>query len=241
MENARYNCRRHSISNLRELIAWPYFEYAWGVVRASKDEKDSLRRDAESMLDSWEDKYCALSVLVRKTANADGDDIVIESIRFPMLRQQSGEFLSLADYIKPIGMGEDKIGIFATTVDEYIPELNASDPYERMLAQTLADRLAEAAAEKINEEMPGIRPAVGYPIMPDMSLNFLVDELLDFSKIGISLTETGMMKPHASVSGLVFTHPAAKYFNIGQIGEDQLRDYAMRRGLSLEEMRKFIR
>jgi hypothetical protein len=81
---------------------------------------------------------------------------------------------------------------------------------------------------------------VGYPSLPDASLNFILDDLLDMKQIGIRLTESGAMKPHASVSGLMLAHPKAHYFSIGKIGEDQLRDYARRRGLPIEVCRKFL-
>ena len=81
---------------------------------------------------------------------------------------------------------------------------------------------------------------IGYPSLPDQSINFLLDELLDMKQIGITLTENGAMYPHASVCGLMFAHPAAEYFSVGKIGEDQLEDYARRRGKSTEEMRKFL-
>jgi cobalamin-dependent methionine synthase I len=132
-----------------------------------------------------------------------------------------------------------------------------------MMAQLLADRLAEAAAERMHEQVrkeywgyakdeqltipemliekfQGIRPAVGYPSLPDTSLNFVLDELIDMKQIGIRLTESGAMKPHASVSGLMMAHPQARYFKIGKIGEDQLQDYARRRGLPIEVCRKFL-
>ena len=132
-----------------------------------------------------------------------------------------------------------------------------------MLIQTLADRLAEATAEKLheqvrkmhwgyapdenlnmkqlhNEEFQGIRPAVGYPSLPDQSVNFILDELLDMKQIGIRLTENGMMTPHASVSGLLMAHPACRYFSVGRIDEEQLKDYASRRGMPMDEMRKFL-
>ena len=157
----------------------------------------------------------------------------------------------------------DKIGVFATTVDTMMESSHTDDPYARMLAQTLADRLAEATAEKLhqevrtrlwgyapdeqlsmqqlhNEAFQGIRPAVGYPSLPDTSLNFVIDRLLDFGEIGIRLTEHGAMRPHASVSGLMIAHPEARYFNIGKIGDDQLRDYALRRGLPETLARKFL-
>ncbi|MDE6011656.1 MAG: 5-methyltetrahydrofolate--homocysteine methyltransferase, partial [Prevotella sp.] len=135
--------------------------------------------------------------------------------------------------------------------------------YQKMMAQLLADRLAEATAERMHEAVrkrywgyakdeqlsihemqqehfQGIRPAVGYPSLPDSSLNFLLDSLLDMRQIGITLTENGAMRPHASVSGFMLSHPAARYFSVGKIGEDQLQDYARRRGMSVDVLRKFL-
>ena len=90
------------------------------------------------------------------------------------------------------------------------------------------------------EKYQGIRPAVGYPSLPDQSVNFLLDELLDMKRIGISLTENGAMYPHASVCGLMFSHPASEYFSVGKIGEDQLEDYARSRNKSVAEIRKLL-
>ena len=132
-----------------------------------------------------------------------------------------------------------------------------------MMVQLLADRLAEAAAERLHEQVrkefwgyakdenlsiadmlierfQGIRPAVGYPSLPDTSLNFVFDDILGMKQIGIRLTESGAMKPHASVSGMMISNPKARYFSIGKIGEDQLEDYARRRGLPVEVIRKFV-
>jgi cobalamin-dependent methionine synthase I len=132
-----------------------------------------------------------------------------------------------------------------------------------MMAQLLADRLAEAAAERMHEEVrkrywgyapderlsiselhqerfQGIRPAVGYPSLPDTSMNFLLDRLLGMQQIGITLTESGAMRPHASVSGLMLAHPKARYFTIGKIGDDQLIDYARRRDMTVDLTRKFL-
>ena len=132
-----------------------------------------------------------------------------------------------------------------------------------MLVQTVADRLAEATAEKLHhevrtrywgyapdeqltmsqihaEQFQGIRPAIGYPSLPDTSVNFILSDLLDMKQIDIRLTESGMMTPHASVSGFMFAHPQAHYFSLGKIGEDQLRDYARRRRVPVELMRGFL-
>ncbi len=240
----------YTISELRPLISWQYFYYAWGVAGKPEADHESLRQDAEDMLDEWEGIYRTRAMLVRLPANSDGDDILVGKnleVRIPMLRQQRtdkpGEpLLSLADFIRPLSQGiRDEIGVFCTTMDSDIETRYAEDPYLRMLSMTLADRLAEATAEKLNTEMPGIRPAVGYPVMPDMSINFILDGILNMKQIGISLTESGMMQPHSSISGLIFTHPVARYFNVGPIGEDQLNDYARRRGFTIEKMNRFIK
>lgn len=156
-----------------------------------------------------------------------------------------------------------QIGLFSTTVDSGMENDFDSDPYEKMMMQLLGDRLAEATAECLHEAVrknywgyakdeqltisdmlierwQGIRPAVGYPSLPDTSINFLIEQLIGMSQIGIRLTESGAMKPHASVSGLMLANPAARYFNVGKIGRDQLADYASRRGMSTSETRKFL-
>ena len=195
---------------------------------------------------------------------------VIHHSSLSFLRQQEPPFLCLADYVRPVNDEgiRDKIGVFAACADEGIEQLYAegtaeADAYKHLLCQTLADRLAEAAIERAHEAIrkfywgyapdeqlsiadlhaerfQGIRPAVGYPSLPDQSLNFDLNQLIDFSAIGIRLTEHGAMQPHASVSGLMISHPEARYFSIGKIGEDQFLDYAQRKGRSPEEMRPFL-
>ena len=188
-----------------------------------------------------------------------------EAYRLPMLRQQAvSPSLCLADFIRPLSSGkEDTIGLFATSVSIGLETDFAYDDFLRMQTQLLSDRLAEATAEKMHQEVrtkywgyakdehltmdelhaekfQGIRPAVGYPSMPDTSVNFLIDEMLNMKQTGIRLTESGALKPHASVSGLMIAHKQASYFLLGKIGEDQLNDYARRRGIPVEMMRKFI-
>ena len=237
--------------------------------RTKASEAMQLFKEANRMLDRLDETISIHCIFRLCQANADGDNLLIEGTTFPLLRQQTpqpdgGPFLCLSDFVRPLSSGiTDKIGAFATTVDAEMEQLYAEDDYKRMLVQTLSDRLAEATAEKLhedvrkklwgyapdenlsvkdlhNEKYQGIRPAVGYPSLPDQSINFLLDELLDMKQIGISLTENGMMKPHASVCGLMFAHPASRYFSIGKIGEDQLADYAARRGMSIEETKKFL-
>lgn len=287
----------YKIHDVSEYINWIYFFHAWGFppkfatiadmhgcdscralwIAGFKEEERpkaceamQLFKEANRMLDQLDTTYQTHAVIVLVKANADGDDLLLDDKRFPLLRQQAVKqeknqpFLCLSDFVRPLSSGiPDKIGAFATTIDAAMEQLYAEDDYLHMLIQTLSDRLAEATAEKLhedvrkkiwgyapnenlsikdlhNEKYQGIRPAVGYPSLPDQSVNFLLDELLNMKQIGISLTENGMMKPHASVCGLMFAHPASHYFSIGKIGEDQLTDYAARRKMSIEETKKYL-
>ena len=227
-----------------------------------------LQAEAEERLRRCADRYRAHAVFELYDAYGEDDDIVVRDTRcevrgarIPCLRQQQqgSEFLCLADFVGK----QDKIGVFATTVDAGMEKDFDPDPYERMMMQLLADRLAEATAERLHEQVrkhywgyapdeslsvadmlaerwQGIRPAVGYPSLPDASINFLIDGLIDMRQIGIRLTESGAMRPHASVSGMMLAHSQARYFSVGKIGRDQLADYARRRGLSLEETKKYL-
>ena len=254
----------YDISTLTPYINWPYFFFAWQVKEQA--EKDRLREEALRLLGELEGRYHAYGLFELFEAHSEGDDIMVDGKRFPLLRQQQGKppYLCLSDFVSPLSRGEsDKIGLFATTVDIGLETDFDGDDYQKMLVQLLADRLAEAAAERMHEQVrkefwgyakdeqlsipdmlvekfQGIRPAVGYPSLPDASLNFILDDLLDMKQIGIRLTESGAMKPHASVSGMMLAHPKARYFSIGKIGEDQLGDYARRRGLPIEVCRKFL-
>ena len=258
----------YNISEIVPYINWAYFFYAWSMNGKAKDAQLELRSEAEKLLVDMEGRYHTRAVFALCEANSEGDDIIINGTRVPMLRQQKvipgKPNLCLADFIRPASSGiKDAIGLFATSVDAAFTSNNEEDPYQRMLSQTLADRLAEATAEKFHEDVrkkywgyaadeqltikdllaeryQGIRPAVGYPSIPDTSMNFLLYELLDMKGIGINLTESGMMAPHASVSGFMFAHPQSRYFDLGKIDDDQLEDYARRRNKPVEELRKYL-
>lgn len=259
----------YSINTLRPYINWLYFFHAWGLAGKPQEAKDRMRADADRMLDTLDAHYQTHAVVGIFPANSDGDDLIINGTRLPLLRQQrpmrQGEpNLCLADFVRPLQSGiEDRVGVFAATVDNSIEHDFLDDDYNRMLVQTLADRLAEATVEVMHadvrrhiwgyapdenlsipqllrEDYQGIRPAVGYPSIPDTSINFIIDRIVDMKSIGIRLTENGAMKPHASVSGLMFAHPMAHYFDIGKIGSDQLLDYASRRHLPVELVRRFL-
>ena len=256
--------RTYDISDLQPYINWTYYYHAWQL-RAPEQQRQS-RAEAEQMLAQLNGRYRVYALFQLYDAHSEGDDIVVQmgdsTGRIPLLRQQmaDSDCLCLADFVHP---QHDKIGLFATTVDHGLETDFDHDMYQKMMVQLLADRLAEAAAERLHEDVrrvewgyapderltiddlhaerfQGIRPAVGYPSLPDTSLNFVLDRLLPFRQIGIRLTEHGAMKPHASVSGMMIALPAARYFSVGKIGADQLHDYARRRGLPVEVLRKFL-
>ncbi len=267
--------KTYSISELTPFINWLYFYHAWGLSGKPREDKEKMKQEALQMLASWEEKYHTHAIFRLFEVCSEGDDLIFflsdKKLRFPMLRQQHpsapGEpNLCLADFIRPLSQGiRDQVGVFCTSVDGTIIDEYRHDDYLNMMAQTLSDRLAEATAEKLHEEVrrdraywgyapdenltieqqhrdeyQGIRPAIGYPSLPDTSANFLIDQLIDMKQAGIRLTETGMMMPHASVSGFMFAHPKSRYFELGKIGDDQLRDYARRRGVPVELMRRFL-
>ena len=202
-------------------------------------------------------------------AHSEGDDIVLgNGVRFPMLRQQTSKpdgraNRCLADYIAPAG---DHLGGFAVTVhgaDELARHYEAEhDDYKAIMVKALADRLAEAFAEYTHlearrawfepdaqpaledlhaERFRGIRPALGYPASPDHSQKRELFDLLGARDLGLDLTESFAMTPAASVSGLIFAHPASRYFTVGRLGLDQIEDYASRRGVPRAEVERWLR
>ena len=286
----------YDIHDLTEYINWIYFFHAWGFQprfaaiadihgcdscragwlasfpeneRAKAAEAMQLHKEANRMLNAVDGRFKVYAVYRLMDANADGDNLLLNGTRFPLLRQQTrikpeDPFLCLSDFVRPLASGiTDTVGGFATTIDECMEEEFKEDDYKHLLIKTLGERLAEAAAEKIhetirkevwryakdeqltmkqllNEDYQGIRPAVGYPSLPDISVSYLLDELIDMKRIGIRLTENGMMQPHASVCGLMFAHPASRYFAVGKIDEDQLADYAKRRNIPIGQIRKYL-
>ncbi len=175
---------------------------------------------------------------------------------------------SLADFIAPReSRVPDYLGMFAVTAgigaDELARQFERDhDDYNAIMVKAIADRLAEAFAEYLHaqarkdfgygegeqltpeelaaEKYRGIRPAYGYPACPDHSEKFKLFTVLDAARQGISLTESAAMLPAASVSGLYFSHPDARYFNVGRIGRDQLESYARRKGVPIEEAERWL-
>ncbi len=203
------------------------------------------------------------------TLQTNKGEVKLESLRQQLKKAVGQPSYSLADFIKPKELGDDFMGSFAVTIHgakKYIDQFAADhDDYNKILVQILADRFVEAFAEclhqqvrkeywgyekgetlsneqLIREEYKGIRPAPGYPACPDHTEKLKLFELLNVTdNIGIELTESLAMNPPASVCGWYIAHPQSHYFGLGKIADDQLKDYAKRKGLSIEEAEKWLR
>jgi len=271
------------IAVLRGYIDWTFFFHAWelkGRYPAILDDpkKGEAARDlfshANALLDEIveEGSFQARGVYGFWPATAEEDDVVLDGVRFPMLRQQadhgdSRPNRSLVDFVAPSATGlRDHVGAFAVSIhgaealaDRFAAE---NDDYRSIMVRALADRLAEAFAEWLHktarrewyapgerlagdeliaERFRGIRPAYGYPACPDHSEKKTLFDLLEAGRVGMELTESYAMTPAASVSGLYFGHPQARYFSVGRIGRDQVSDYARRKGIELGEAERWLR
>ncbi len=277
------------LADLRKCIDWTPFFRAWELHgnypailtdEIVGESATSLFADANAMLDKIiNEKWLrAKGVAGLWPCWRDGDDVVVyceqteAHVRLPFLRQQIAKRegkanMCLADFISRDG---DWIGGFAVTtghgIEAHLAQFKANiDDYSDIMLKALADRLAEAFAERMHEhirkdlwgyapdeqftpealnreEYRGIRPAPGYPACPDHSMKPTLFDLLDAThKTGITLTEGFAMLPTAAVSGLYFGHPQSEYFGVARIGDDQVADYAARRGLDLDRARQYLR
>ena len=284
----------YSLAELRRYIDWQPFFNAWEMKGrypdilnnpASGEAARKLWEDAQIMLDSMiaEKWVTASGVFGLFPANAVGDDIEVytdESRRevrtvLRNLRQQSEHrpgvpHRSIGDFIAPKDTGlRDYVGGFAVTAGlgsaAKVEEFKAAlDDYSAILLESLADRLAEAFAERLHERVRkefwgyqpnesldneslikeayvGIRPAPGYPACPEHTEKQTLWELLDVkANTGIELTESMAMWPGAAVSGFYFSHPQSQYFVLGHIGRDQVQDYARRKGWTMAEAERWL-
>ncbi|MDG2070981.1 MAG: methionine synthase [Pseudomonadales bacterium] len=282
----------YPLEELVDYIDWTPFFIAWEL--AGKFPKilsddvvgeaaTALYEDARAMLDELirDKKIQANAVLGFWPANAIGDDIVVytnderteELTRLHHLRQQTSKpnqqpNFCLSDYVAPIGM-KDYVGGFVVTtglgVDELVAHYEADkDDYNAILLKAIADRLAEAFAEKLHQDVrkthwgygaaeswsndelikesyQGIRPAPGYPACPDHTEKATLFTLLDATReTEVALTSHFAMTPASSVSGFYFSHPDSRYFGLGKIDSDQVHDYATRKNMSIEETEKWL-
>jgi 5-methyltetrahydrofolate--homocysteine methyltransferase len=197
-------------------------------------------------------------------------EVKLEMLRQQLKKAVGQPTFSLADFIRPEQAGgKDFMGAFAVTIHDAQKHIQAfadeQDEYNKIIVQILADRMVEALAEYlhecvrrdfwgyasqetlsnealIREEYTGIRPAPGYPACPDHTEKLKLFSMLQVTEnIGITLTESLAMNPPASVCGWYFAHPDSHYFGLGKIKEDQLADYATRKGMTLEEATKWLR
>lgn len=240
-----------------------------GEEKEKGEEALRLYQDALRLLSVMKSdgEFDGKGVVAFYTANSNGDNITVGNQQIPLLRQQikGSGFMCLSDFV----MKEDYVGVFAVTAGKKIADKAASldkgnDTYGSLLLQTLSDRLAEASSEwlhlKVRRELwgyspdededmarilrgdyVGIRPAIGYPMLPDQLLNHIMGSLLPLDELGVTLTENGAMSPSSSVSGFYISNPSARYFMVGEIGADQLADYSERREMTEERMKEILR
>jgi len=281
------------LATLREFIDWSPFFHTWGLkgiyprILEHPEHGAQARQvftEGNALLDAIVEKklITARGVYGFFPANAIGDDVELytdstcrrELERFHFLRQQSNRegsepCRSLADFIAPKETGlPDHIGAFAVTSGIGLKELCDSyrakhDDYNAIMAEALADRLAEAFAEclhkrvrcewgygraenltheeLVQEKYRGIRPAAGYPACPDHTEKGPLWRLLDVqANTGMLITESFAMWPGSSVSGLYFAHPESRYFSLGKIDRDQVADYSKRKGMSVGEIERWL-
>jgi 5-methyltetrahydrofolate--homocysteine methyltransferase len=281
------------LEELREFIDWSPFFHTWGMKgiypRILDDEKQGVQArqvftEGQEMLDRMirEKMVTALGVYGFFPACAVGDDVELYTNgsrdevmdRFHFLRQQANRegsepCRSLADFIAPKETGlQDTIGAFAVTSGIGLKEVcerfrAAHDDYAAIMAEAIADRLAEAfaeclhkrvrdewgyglgenltPAEIIQEGYRGIRPAPGYPAYPDHTEKGIIWRLLNVeANTGMQITESFAMWPGSSVSGVYFAHPQSRYFSVGKIDRDQVTDYGKRKGMTLAETERWL-
>jgi 5-methyltetrahydrofolate--homocysteine methyltransferase len=283
----------YPIADLVEIIDWTPFFQTWelsgkypAILDDAKvgDAARSLFNDARAMLDKIvaEKWFKASAVLGFWPANAVGDDVhvyadetrdkpigVLHGLRQQLSKREGRANVSVSDFIAPRESGlKDYIGAFTVTAgigEDVVAERfkRANDDYSAIMVKALADRLAEAFAERLHqnvrkefwgyapgetlsnedviaEKYSGIRPAPGYPAQPDHTEKGTLFKLLDSERIGVELTESYAMWPGAAVCGLYFSHPQAAYFGVGKIERDQVEDYARRKGWSVEEAERWL-
>jgi 5-methyltetrahydrofolate--homocysteine methyltransferase len=274
------------LSDLRDYIDWTPFFRAWELAgnfpailtdEVVGESASGLYADAQAMLDTIiaEKWLTARGVAALWPCRRDGDDVILtaggEETRIPFLRQQIAKRegranMCLTDFIDPAG---DWIGGFAVGIhgiDAHIERFRSGhDDYNDILLKALADRLAEAFAERlhahvrtdlwgyaageqltnealIREQYRGIRPAPGYPACPEHSIKRTLFDLLGAEQaVGLELTDSFAMLPTAAVSGFYFGHAQAEYFGVARIGEDQVADYAVRRGVDVAQATRWLR
>jgi len=281
------------LATLREFIDWSPFFHAWGlkgiyprILEHEVHGPQALQvfTEGNALLDKIieQNLITARGVYGFFPANAIGDDVALftdatrtdELTRFHFLRQQANRegsepCRSLSDFIAPKETGlADHIGAFAVTSGVGLKELcdqfrAENDDYNAIMAEALADRLAEAFAEclhkivrdewgygrsenltpdeLIHEKYRGVRPAPGYPACPDHTEKGTIWQLLDVqANTGMLITESFAMWPGSSVSGIYFAHPESRYFSVGKIDRDQVGDYAQRKGMRVAEVERWL-
>lgn len=217
-------------------------------------EARRLIADARAMLAELDEAGVTIQARVALLpARREGDDIKITSpegevVTVPTLRNEAAPQIAMSDFLAE---ENDWIGLFVVTARPVAEAIEAPEgSYREMLRHSLSDRLVEGATEWMHTyehatlhgltSPRGIRPAIGYPSLPDQSLVFLTDRLLHYSDLRVELTSNGALSPSATTTGMIFAAPQARYFDISDLSEAAGADYARRRGISLEELRRLL-
>lgn len=243
------------IGNIANKIDWTPFFHFWGfkgrfpeIIYTNEEAERTYEAAVKLLGEIIAGQEFDANIIVRFfEAYSENDDIVLENgHRLPMLRQQNtqSECRSLSDFIIPKASGRCNVGLFCLSVTDKKIGCHCQE-FQQLLRESLAARLTEALAEWMHEQLEAtnhvIRPAFGYPTCPDHSLKKDVFELLKAGEeIGVTLTSSYAIIPTTSLCGLLIAHPEARYFSIGNTGKDQLMDYAQRRGVSPEEVKRML-
>lgn len=247
--------RNMDLQELADRIDWTPFFHFWGFkgkfpeIILQNEEADRTYQAALEMLGNViARKEFEASIIVNfYDAYAENDEIVLDNgHRLSMLRQQKAgtKCLSLADFVCPKAYGKSTVGLFALKIADTRVSCDCHD-FSHLLRESLSARLTEALADWMQEQFSDgihmIRPAFGYSACPDHALKKDVFDLLNApGKIGVSLTSSYAIKPTTSLCGMLIAHPAARYFSIGNIGEDQLADYCNKRNITQEEGKRLL-
>jgi len=243
------------LNSIIPLIDWKMYFCAWDLRPSQYTETHkNLENDSRKLLKEITDKKLlrAAAVVGFFEVQRIGDSLLVldKDVKLHFLRQQKanedGLYLSMADFFHP--REKDFIGLFAATAGLGAKEVQQkfikdNDDYSAIMLGLLADRLAEALSEKLHRDLlggVGIRAAPGYPASPDHTEKATIWKLLSPEKVGISLTENYVMNPTASECGYFAANPGCRYFKLGKIGEDQLADYALRKGMDVKEISNFL-
>lgn len=237
-----------SVDSLRGLINRKALLSAWNMDPSDTESLEAVKllTAMDRLLNRLQQRsYRVKARCASGRASVSDDDVLtVAGCRIPLLRTQrlsrDGTTISIADFVNPDG--SDMVSLFAVTA----PDVTDTDnEFDMLLLQSVSHRLVEAGTELLHRTMSGgtkvgIRPAVGYPMLPDQSLVKTIDSVLRYGELGVSVTEHGAMLPSATTTGMIIYNPGSRYFDVGVIDTDQLLDYSRRRDIPVDELKPYL-